>query len=110
MRKLYAGVALAFLAACGGSDGPTTPVAPTTGTAKYVRDANTCTGNALAFEFFLDGAQLGGQTLSPGQSASFTVAAGGHVFSAKVSNTVATFAAVNGTVQAGGTFTYTMVC
>lgn len=96
----------ALTAACGGDSATATQK----GTAIYTRDANTCTGASLSFDYFLDGVQIGSSALAAGQSASFPAAAGTHVFSARVTNTTASFASINGTIASGGSFTYTMIC
>ena len=101
-------IALALtLAACGGDS----PSAPASGAVRFTRDANTCTGQALAFTFFVDGSSVGTETLSPGQSSHpYTTPAGTHVFSASVTNAAYTFSNETGNVTAGGTFSYVMVC
>ena len=106
MRRMLVPL-LALALACGGADAI---AAPQKGTAKFTRDANTCTGPSVSFDFFLDGASLGSAPLIAGGGMSYSVAAGGHTFSAKVSNTTVSFSTINGTVPAGGTFTYTIVC
>lgn len=109
MRTLLVILTAVTCLSCGSSSD--SPSAPATGTAKYVRDANTCNGSgAVSFDFFLDGTLLGSAALTAGQAQSYSVTVGQHTFSARVTNTSATFTPTTGTVAAGGVFTYTMVC
>lgn len=109
MRRLLSIGLLVLFAAC--SSDAISGAISNTGTIKFTRDASTCAGATIfTFEFFADGVSLGSAPLSAGASQSYSVAAGSHTFGTRIPNTTLIFQTINGTVAAGGTFTYTIVC
>lgn len=107
MRALLGIATLCGVLACGGSDGP---AAPAKGTVFFKVDALTCQGTGT-IQFFLDGSNVGTETLSAGQtSQGYPTTAGSHVAGARLANS--TYVWPNTTIQvtANGSYTDILPC
>lgn len=90
-----------FVAACGG-DGSSSqaPQVPATGTVRFTGDANACRCDvAEGYTFCADGNALGTASLSAGQSQTYTIDVGQHVFGASVNVTHRSLANVSGSLS-----------
>lgn len=107
MRNLFLGLAAAVLLGCGGDKA----TAPQTGEVIFKIDALTCTGTSSIL-FFVDGSQVGQQTLSAGQSSSpFEVDAGPHALGAREAASGGyVWPTTNATVPANTSYTATLTC
>lgn len=103
-------VVLLVLAACGGSDA----TSPAKGSVVFKIDALTCTGTA-SIDLFIDGTQVGTETLSAGGSSkAYTATTGTHAVAARTTNATAnsgrTWPTTTATVPANGTYTALLTC
>lgn len=112
MRRLLAVLAL-VAAGIGCGDNPNSP--SDSGFIQFRLDANSCGpvlgSSLLTFTFFVDGAQVGTDSLSVGlTSRRFAVSEGSHVASASVTNTTVRWQNLNFFVAEDDTFTYVLLC
>ena len=110
MNKLTASVLLIaaiLLAACGGGgDDP-----PATGSVYFRIDAATCPAQAARISFFIDGTNVGTETLAAGTlSRPYTTSGGSHVLSARLLDFPITWNPSTHSVPAGGAFTLVLTC
>lgn len=113
IRAVCVAIAIAVLSAACGDDSPSSP--SRNGSVSFRLDQNSCTRvfgtSTLSFTFFVDGVSVGTTSLGIGiTSPSYTVTPGSHIASASVTNTALRFENLSFSVQAGGTFTYILIC
>lgn len=97
---------LCVVACSGGTSAPNP-----SGTVRFTSDASTCLSSvAEGYTFYADGNALGTAALSAGQSQTYTVNAGQHVFGVTVNVNHLALANVSGAVAAGATFNYLITC
>ena len=107
MRRMTFGIAMALLVACGGCE-ELTGILDDTGTVVFKVHEN-CGSGSGTIAFYVDGSLVGTATLSGGQSSpSYTVSVGQHLASANSTNY--SWPSQSFTVEAGGRFTYILIC
>lgn len=108
VRSFVAAAITTLLVACGGGGGSDTPP---DGWIVFTLDTATCPNVPIPLSFFIDGANVGLETLTVGTpSKTYSAKPGGHVISAKITTVNYSWPSRDITVPAGNSYTAVLIC